>query len=377
MIYLDCAASAPIHPTVIADLSTWHVEWFANPSAAHKLGRYLDDKIEESRKYVLQSLGGGDRHSLVFTSGATESNNHVIRGIELESGDKILYCPADHPSVSVPALSRRKEGINVVPYRAGVDGTIDYDFLLSEVGDAKLLILSSVNSQSGNLHDLGTIVQAAKEKNPNLLIHIDATQSFGKLQMDFSFADSVSVSAHKLGGPKGVGGLMVREGLPVGPLLYGGGQQDGLRASTLSAPLICAFARALELALEDRQTKEERAREINLILRERLQRMVPEIKFPFPHRYTSPYILTFINPTIYSDVVMRHLEERNIFVSSTSACSSKVKSDNSVLDAFGISPKEQKFILRLSFDSSFTESMMDTFIAQFKEVIDDLKFLTE
>ena len=376
MIYLDCAASAPLHPAVIDELERAQREDFANPSSAHKFARNLNRKIEAAERFVRESLGGGRDDYLVFTSGATEANNTLIKGLQFFPGDEIILTQSDHPSLTVPATEQGARGVAVKEYPLGLSGEIDEEKLLKLMSShTRLVLFSSVNSQSGNWHDLEVVIGRIKRDYPKALVHVDATQSFTKLPLNVEGMDSVAFSGHKIGGPKGIGGLYGKKRMMLTPLFHGGGQQEGRRSSTLAAPLILALAKAVEVGMGDREENFFKAREKNIMLRRKLFERVPSLIFPFPSEKTSPYILTFICPKIPSDIILRHLEEDDIFLSSSSACSSKKKGFNRTFAALGIESQWHENVLRLSFGRDLSFDQIDDFVNVFGRIADGLDFL--
>ena len=382
MIYLDCAASTPLHPEVLDELERAQREDFANPSSAHKLARDLSKRVEAAGKFIRESLAGGEArdedYCLIFTSGATEANNTLIKGLSYSSGDEIILTHADHPSLTVPATEQMSRGVLVKEYPLGSSGEIREQRLLDLMTpQTRLVLLSSVNSQSGVWHDLEALIGRIKENWPEVLIHVDATQGFTKLPMNIEGIDSVAFSGHKIGGPKGIGGLYGKKTTILNPLFHGGGQQEGRRSSTVPAPLILALAKAVEVTVKEREEHFCKAREKNSVLRKKLLGKVPQVIFPFSLEKTSPYILTFICPGIPSDIVLRHLEEEDIFLASTSACSSKKKGFNKTFAALGIESQWHENILRLSFDGTLSYKQIDDFIDTFGRTMDKLDFLIQ
>ena len=366
MIYLDYAASTPLHPVVLGELERAQRDDFANPSSAHKFARDLNKRLETAQKRIRESLGGGDNDDfLVFTSGATEANNTLIKGLSFSAGDEILLTRADHPSLVVPAMEQCSHGAIVKEYPLeSSEGGIDKKGLLEMVSSrTRLILLSSVNSQSGNWHDWGDMVGRIKRDYPEVVVHVDGTQGFTKLPLNMDGVDSVAFSGHKIGGPKGIGGLYCKKAVAWEPLLHGGGQQEGKRSSTLAAPLILALGKAVEVGMEEREERLSQVREKNIVLRKKLFQRVSRLLFPFPLEKTSPYILTFICPGIPSDIILRHLEEEDIFLSSTSACSSKKKGfECRYLTALGIESLWHENVLRVSFGRELTYGQIDDFV---------------
>jgi len=375
MLYLDYAASSPIRPSALEVLKKSLAEDFANPLSFHKLGKDLHRKIEGCRRKFLEFLGGDVNDRWIFTSSATESNNTFIEGIGLEEGDTVLVSMADHPSVTVPAENLKTRNIPVKPIPLNSRGTIDKPGLLSLVDPSvKLVILTHVNNQCGSLIDGENLCREIKQKGDNLYIFVDAAQGFGKIPFSLKNweVDGISISSHKIGGPKGIAGLYVKAGTPFSPLLYGGGQEDGLRASTPAAPLIFSFFEAAQEALDSIEASLSHVARLNRLTRQLLKEKIDDIEFPFPVESTSPYILMVILPGISSDIILRHLEQEDIFVSTSSACSSRVKGSHPVFTALHVPEKYHKFILRISFSHEIGEADIEIFARTLAEIYNDL-----
>jgi cysteine desulfurase len=375
MLYLDYAASAPIRSSALKILETSQRENFANPSSAHKLGKELSRRIEGCRLQFLEFLGAGSGDRLIFTSSATESNNTVIKGLGLKKGDSVLVSFADHPSVVEPVARLEAAGVTHRELPLYEDGTVKEEVLPELLEDSvKLVILTHVNNQSGAIEDIGKLSRQVKKSLPAAHIHVDAAQGFGKIPFSLKEMniDSLSISSHKLGGPKGIAGLYLRRGITISPLLDGGGQEGGLRSSTQAAPLVFSFFEAAREALETLTQSRAHVSEINRFTRECLQEKIPAVSFPFREN-GSPYILTFLLPGISSDIILRHLEQREIMISSTAACSSKIKGANPVFTALHLPKNLHKFVLRVSFSHETTQPEVETFCRTLALIFDDLK----
>lgn len=370
-VYLDHAASTPLKARALKALSEASDKAFANPSSAHPLGQELHERIERCRGLFLDFLSASADFRLVFTSSATEANNMIFHGLNREG--RALFSEADHPSITEPAQKLWKSG--TVSLRE--DGTVCERRLLETVSaDTSLVALSHVNNQSGTVNEIGRLARALKLKKPDLHIHVDAAQSFGKFEIDLGRwpVDSLALSAHKMGGPKGVAALVLRDGIELKPLLFGGSHEHGLRASTQPFPLIWSWAAALP-EKADLNGSLEKVRSLNRSLRAKLAGCFPEILFPFSGDGASPYILTVILPGIPSDLVLRHLAERKIYVSSTSACSSRIKARNPVFSALGIDERHHKNVLRISFSEASAENEVEDFFGAFRQIYASLKSL--
>ncbi len=368
MNYFDHAASSALYPEVLEVLFKAHKDHFSNPGSMHALGYALHESIEECRLGFLNALGAKSLDQFIFTSSATESNNTVISGLDFSNGDALLYSKADHPSVTAP-IENLKFYLNLEAKEMKLlqDGSIDlehFESLLDQ--NIKLVVLTHVNNQSGVINPINKLARMIKERT-SAHVHIDAVQSFGKFIFKVTpDMDSMSVTSHKIGGPKGVAGLFLKHDHKVRPLLFGGGQENGFRASTQAYPLIVAFFKAMKISNFDLDTKLQKVQLMNDKIKKNLKENISSLEFPFEH--SSPYIIPMLLPLISSDIILRHLEVREVLISSTSACSSKVKGFNPSLAALNIPEKYHKNFLRISLSSINTDKEVDCLIEKFIEV---------
>ena len=377
MHYFDHAASTFIYPEVLDLLSKSFKEDFANPNSQHLLGVNLLKKIDLARSFFLKSLEANKDDHFIFTSSATESNNTVIRGLKFNEGDIILYSKADHPSLVEPiekmAIEKKLILKTIKLNRNGVIEKEDFKNLLAP--KLKLVAFTHVNNQSGVVNDIKTLSELVKE-HTKAHVHLDAAQSFTKLDLNiFNNIDSASITSHKVGGPKGIAGLFLKNNHQVKPLLLGGGQEAGMRSSTQAYSLINAFTEASRISLEKRNESFFKVKKIREAIEKSLANLIPEIKYPFEE--TSPYIFTFIVPGMPSDILLRHFEDRGFCLSSTSACSSKKKGFNPTLAALNIPEIFHKNVLRLSFCHDTSIDSVNLFLLAFTDIWNDLKFLTK
>lgn len=373
MNYFDHAASSLIYPEVLEVLHKSLCEDFANPSSKHLLGDLLKEKLEDKRADFLRLLKAKREDAFYFTSSATESNNTVISGLDLNEGDCILFSRADHPSLVAPIeFLATSKNIMIKEIPLNQDGSINVDSFINLLDDkCKLVALTYVNNQSGVIHDIDNLSKMIKEKT-KAHVHVDAVQAFGKIPLTVNpFIDSISLTSHKMGGPKGIAGLFLKKGHAVKPLLLGGGQEDGFRSSTEAYPLIAAFHLAMKISAANLETAYERVSSLSEKIQSQLMEKIPEIESPFKH--TSPYIFSFLLPGISSDIILRHLEMKKIYISSTSACSSKISGFNPSLFALGIPERNHKNFLRISLSSETKNEEVETLIREFKNVWDSLK----
>jgi cysteine desulfurase len=375
MNYFDHAASTFIYPQVLDLLNSSFKEDFANPNSQHRSGANLLKKIEEARIFFLKSLNSSKDDFFIFTSSATESNNTIIKGLNFNEGDVILYSKADHPSMVVPiehiASQFKLKLRNIELDKNGLIDTEAFKKLIDQ--NVKLVALTHVNNQSGVINDIDLLSKFVRESS-SAHVHIDAAQSYTKINFKVNDAiDSVSITSHKVGGPKGVAGLFLKKNHQMKPLLLGGGQEGGLRSSTQAYPLIAAFAEASKISLNKKEIALPKIEKIREVLESFLIKTIPQLRYPFLN--TSPYIFTFILPGISSDVILRHLEARGFCLSSTAACSSKKKGFNPTLAALNIAEIYHKNVIRLSFSHDTDMDDVLLLLGAFDEVWNDVKFL--
>lgn len=380
MLYFDHAASTPLCSEALEILQKSMTEDFVNPSAAHKWGRELSKKTDVFREDFLSSLKAKKDSRFIFTGSASESNNTIIKGLNLVAGDIIYLSLGDHASLVKPALSLNKKGVMVKELPLDKVGAPCIDTLKNNFDStAKLVLVSSVNSQSGGLLKTEEFAKSLKKLAPQVHLHVDAVQSFTKFPLTLADKniDSLSVSAHKMGGPKGIAGLWIKKDLKLCSLLEGGNQEADIRSSTLAYPLIASFHKALEVAESSREEALEKSIFFRSKIVEGLKSLAPELIFPFELDKCSPYITSIVWKGISSDIVLRHLEQKNVAIASTSACSSKIKGDNPTMKALGISTDLHKFVLRVSIGKSTSLLEVEQFLAAFKDIYEELKIFVK
>lgn len=342
MIYLDNAATTRPCKEAVEAAVRCMTENFGNASSLHRAGIAAERTLKEAKRTILTLLGA-EEGELFFTSGATESNNTAIFGAAnayRRSGKKIVTTAAEHPSAAIPVDRLCERGYEAV--RLSPKDHEDFEQALADEVDENTLLVSAiwVNNETGFITDPLKLYQAVKRKNPKTLIHIDAVQGFRKLPSDRLKGDFISLSAHKIHGIKGAGALYAAKGVRFTPLLYGGGQQGGLRSGTEPIDLIAAFAAAAN-AYPDCTEK-------YTLLSEKLRALLAPLGgITFNSYHNAPNILNFSVRGVRSEIMLHILEEREIYVSSGSACSKGKKSR--VLSAFGVSDENADTAVRVSF----------------------------
>ena len=328
-IYLDHAATTPLAPAVRAALEPFLGAEFGNPSSRHPLGVRASSALDEARRRAARAVGGRP-DGVVFTSGGTEANNLAVLGFaraRRRRGAHIVLGPTEHPSVRAPALSLCDEGFEVEEARLDARGDLDLEDLERRLRpDTVLVALMLVSNELGTLYPLARAARLVRARSPAAALHTDAVQAAGKVELSLSAlgVDSLSVSAHKIHGPKGSGALLLAEGAePPRPLLQGGGQERGLRSGTEHVAGCVGLGLALELAAQDAEPG-------------------------------APSILSAVLPGPPAEVWMHHLEVHGVMTSAGSACHAKEKAASPALLALGLTPDEARRVLRFSFARTTT-----------------------
>ncbi|MBQ9166215.1 MAG: cysteine desulfurase [Oscillospiraceae bacterium] len=359
MIYLDHAASAPMLPQALdAQLSAAR-EAFANPGAVHRAASIPGRLIRQGRKSIAKLLDFPD-NGLFFTSGGSESNNWAIKMTALASRDRgrhIIVGSTEHKSVLNAAKALEPLGFTVTALPVSPEGYIIPEVLESAIRPETLLIsLQSVNNETGIIQDVKTFSLIAKRHG--ILYHCDAVQSFGHVELPLHLADLVTISAHKLGGPAGVGALAIRPGTPILPLIHGGGQEFGLRSGTENAPGIAGFAAACETVFANLKEEAARQRQLQTLLLEKLQTAVPSLRVNGSGE-RAPHILNLGFPGLSGEELLMRLDLLGICISSGAACAARDSRPSHVLLAMGLSETEAKESVRISIGCSTTQDEME------------------
>ncbi len=369
MIYFDNSASTPLIEPVKEALRE-EMELFANPSSLHRLGFESEKRLKKARERVASALFARE-DEIFFTSGGTEADNLAIFGAAKKMhrrGKKILTTDSEHPAVEECMKKLESEGFEV--YRLSTKGgTLDLGEVEREAtADTVLAAVMHTNNETGAVYDIAALSKIVKKKNPECLVFCDGVQAFGKalLAPARQGIDLLSVSSHKIHGPKGVGALYVRRGLTLPPHLFGGGQEKGVRNGTENLLGIVGFGVAAEIAAGARAENVKRMSAV----RERILSGLGDTEGVFFNLPQSPscHVLSLRVPAFRSEVLLHMLSEKEIFVSSGSACSSH-KGKSPVLKNFGLTDKESDSTLRLSFSGLNTLSEADEFVMTLKDII--------
>lgn len=358
MHYLDNSATTRVSKTAADKAYEIMTEIYGNPSSLHLMGMNAEKELELARKRVSAALGATSEE-LFFTSGGTEANNTALFGAayaKRRSGKRIVISSVEHSSVLEAAARLEQEGFEVVRIAPQIDGRIHPEDVAEAVNDDTILVsVMLVNNETGAVMPVKDIFEAARDKNDKIICHTDAVQAFGKL--DFSpkklGADLLSVSAHKVHAPKGCGALYIKRRVRIIPRQFGGEQEKKIRPGTEALPLIAAFGAACEEF--DVEGNGERVAELNGYSRQRLLE-IGEVVINSPEN-ALPYVLNISAGRVRSETMLHFLEEREVFVSSGSACAKGKPSH--VLGAMGIDRDRADSALRISFSKLNTKADVD------------------
>lgn len=375
MHYLDHAATTPIVPAAKAALLTVLEEEFGNPSSIHGYGRAARRAVEEAREQVAAAIGASPAE-ITFTAGGTEADNLAVKGVATKfsgNGNHLITTAFEHHAVleSIESLERNGFEVSIVP--VGGDGLVDPAAVGGAVRrDTLLASVMAVNNEIGTVQDLPGIAAAVKEANANTLVHSDAVQALGNIPVDVHAwgIDLASFSAHKLGGPKGVGALYVRTGVSLAPLLHGGGHERGLRSGTLNAAGIAAFGAAAELAAAEVHGKAERLLGLRSRLLQGVLKAIPDARVngDLERRVAGNLNLSF--PGASGETLLLLLDAAGIACSSGSACQSGALDPSHVLLAIGLEPRLADGSIRFSLGRASRDEDVEAVLEVLPEIVE-------
>lgn len=353
--YLDHNATTPVDPRVVQAMLPYLTGPYGNPSSLHRYGRAARDGVERARQQVA-SLVGAQPQQLIWTSGGTESNNLALKGLCWgRPRGRVLYGATEHPAVMEASESLRVEGWDVATIAVGGEGTLDWPAFVTQCasGPLRLASLMYANNETGVLHD--TARAAEYIHNAGGWLHVDATQAAGKLPLSLADtgADLLTLSSHKLYGPKGVGALVVKSEVDLMPLLHGGSQERGLRGGTENLPAIVGFGAAAELAMLELDERMTHCRELHAQLEVGL-RAIPGVCILGACAERLGNTTLFALAGWDGEALLMHLDRKGFAVSSGSACASGSGEPSHVLLAMGVDTVIAKGAVRVSFGKSNT-----------------------
>lgn len=336
---------------------------YGNPSSLHHMGLEAERKLTSARKIIAETIGASEKE-IYFTACATESNNWALRGYleaNPRAGKKVLISSTEHPSVSETAAFLSKNGYQVELLTVDNKGIVDMDKLRSALTpDTAIISVMHVNSETGTIQPIKEISSIAKAVNPNIAVHSDCVQSYGKLPVSAKLmgVDMLSVSAHKIHGPRGVGFLYVKDGIRIAPLLCGGGQEKALRSGTENLPGIAGFAKIAKEACGKLEEHNKHVKELNKIFREIITEEIRSSNI-ISNEEGCPYVLSVSFPGLRAEVIQHSVEQKGVYVSVGSACSSHKKDRSPTLTAMGYNNNIIDGAIRISFTYQNTKEQAD------------------
>ncbi|MFW6131172.1 MAG: cysteine desulfurase family protein [Candidatus Aminicenantaceae bacterium] len=375
MVYLDNNATTPIDPAVFEKMSWFIKEKFGNPSSMYPLGREVKQYIQNARETIADALNAS-RSEIVFTGSGTESDNFAIRGIinAFPQKNEFITSVIEHPAVIETANYLEKKGIKVTYVPVNEYGEINLDFLEQSITPQTALIsVMHVNNELGTIQPIEKISKIAKAKG--VLFHTDAVQSFGKIDLNVKKldVDFLSVSAHKIYGPKGIGALYIKKGIPIQPLIYGGHQERLLRAGTENTCGIIGFGEAVKVLLENGNKDRKRIEKLSDQLKSGIENNIPRVKFNGHEKNRVKGTLNFSFSDLEAEAILLSLATKDIYVSTGSACSEDTEEVSHVLDAIGLKPEQARSAIRLSLGRFNTEEDIDFVLKELPEIIKNLR----
>jgi cysteine desulfurase len=375
MVYLDNNATTPLDPAVADRMASFLREHFGNPSSLYPIGRQGKEMLNEAREHVARALGA-TKSEIYFTGSGTESDNQAILGVLDALPDKREFVTSaiEHPAVQETARYLERKGAKVTTLPVDKAGVVDLDALRDALTPQTALVsIMFANNEIGTIQPMAEIVRIAKDKG--VLVHTDAVQAFGKLAFgaDALGVDLLSVAAHKIYGPKGVGALYVRRGTPLLPFLHGGHQERGLRAGTENTVGIVGFGEAARVLTEKFPGDKPRIDALAARLSAGIRETIPKVHFNglAEHRVPSTLSCSFLG--LESEAILLALATREIYVSTGSACSEDSDEVSHVLLAIGLKPEIARSTVRMSLGRFNTEADVDLVLKDLPDIIGKLR----
>lgn len=380
-VYFDNSASTKVADSVIEVMIKTMREDYGNPSAKHMMGVVAEKYVKEAIRMIAKTLKVEEKE-ILFTSGGTESNNIALIGGALANqrrGKHIISTAIEHPAVYEPLGKLVELGFEVTILPVDRAGHICLEELKNAIREDTIIVSTMyVNNEVGAVEPVEEIAKIVHEKNPDCLYHVDAIQGYGKykIQPKKQGIDLMSVSGHKLHGPKGVGFLYIQKDAKVNPILFGGGQQRGMRSGTINVPGIAGMGEAARLAYEHFDEKIEKMIAIKDYLMDQLEKMEGIHLNSFRGTQSAPHILSVSVQGVRAEVLLHALEDREIYVSSGSACSSNHPGISGTLKGIGLEDEFLDSTVRISLCSENTLEEADYFLETLKELLPMLRRFT-
>ena len=377
MIYFDNSATTKPYPEALATYTEVATRIWGNPSSLHNLGSQATRILEASRKQIAELIGK-KAEEIYFTSGGTEGDNWILKGVAFEKapyGKHIIVSDIEHPAIKESAAWLKTQGFEVDYAPVDARGFVKVDALADLLRpDTTLVSFMAVNNEIGSIqpiHDIATLL----EDRPTISFHVDAVQALAKVATEVYLPERVdfaTFSSHKFHGLRGVGFVYIKEGKKITPLLTGGGQEKEMRSTTENVAGIAATAKALRLAMENQEVFASKTQQMKEVIRKELANY-PDVTIFSGEDHFAPHILTFGIKGVRGEVVVHAFEEFDIYISTTSACSSKAGKPAGTLIAMGVDKSIAQTAVRLSLDLENDMSQVEQFLTKFKLIYEQTR----
>jgi cysteine desulfurase len=375
-VYLDNSATTKPYEEVIEVMDDVMRNYYGNPSSAHLLGFKAEQKLNTSREIIANSLNCS-KEEIIFTSGGSESNNFLLKGFARKDSH-IVTTKIEHPSILNTCKVLETSGVRITYLNVDNNGKVNLDELTRSIDkDTQVVSIMIVNNEIGVIQDIEKIGSIIKEKSKRAKFHVDAVQGYGKINIDVqkSKIDLLSISGHKIHGPRGIGAAYLRKGLDPLPLISGGGQERSFRAGTENVAAVVGMAKAAEIIYKNKVQNYNKVEEIKNYFIEKLK-VLPNVKINSESHYL-PYILSASFIGVRGEVLLHMLEEQSIYVSTGSACSAKDRKESYVLSSIGLKKEEIKGTLRFSFSEFNTKKDIDYTVYVLEKSLTFLRRMTK
>lgn len=377
MIYFDNSATTKPYPEALATYTEVATRIWGNPSSLHNLGSQATRILEASRKQIAELIGK-KAEEIYFTSGGTEGDNWILKGVAFEKapyGKHIIVSDIEHPAIKESAAWLKTQGFEVDYAPVDARGFVKVDALANLLRpDTTLVSVMAVNNEIGSIQPIHDIA-ALLEDRPTVSFHVDAVQALAKVATEVYLPERVdfaTFSSHKFHGLRGVGFVYIKEGKKITPLLTGGGQEKEMRSTTENVAGIAATAKALRLAMENQEAFASKTQQMKEVIRKELANY-PDVTIFSGEDHFAPHILTFGIKGVRGEVVVHAFEEFDIYISTTSACSSKAGKPAGTLIAMGVDKSIAQTAVRLSLDFENDMSQVEQFLTKFKLIYEQTR----
>ena len=377
MIYFDNSATTKPYPEALATYTEVATRIWGNPSSLHNLGSQATRILEASRKQIAELIGK-KTEEIYFTSGGTEGDNWILKGVAFEKapyGKHIIVSDIEHPAIKESAAWLKTQGFEVDYAPVDARGFVKVDALANLLRpDTTLVSVMAVNNEIGSIQPIHDIA-ALLEDRPTVSFHVDAVQALAKVATEVYLPERVdfaTFSSHKFHGLRGVGFVYIKEGKKITPLLTGGGQEKEMRSTTENVAGIAATAKALRLAMENQEAFASNTQQMKEVIRKELANY-PDVTIFSGEDHFAPHILTFGIKGVRGEVVVHAFEEFDIYISTTSACSSKAGKPAGTLIAMGVDKSIAQTAVRLSLDLENDMSQVEQFLTKFKLIYEQTR----